>query len=397
MLGLKNSKSIAGFSYALFVLMLAGLLWSRAILSISCGLWIVLVAAQWRNYKIAFREPMVLWGFAPIALFVLGMWQQPTATANYDYLLTILLYPVAAMAAATLSMFTNERLKTLWIVIGLASLLYPIGWYLLHISEATTMYGQGRSLPTFMDGDHVRYGLFLDSILLLVIYTTSISRRWKITIILLLLFIILLMAVRTAWVGMFIILLFAAFAKHDLRSFFRKLWIVFIPLSIAAYFVIPTVRQKVNYTMYDYHSFNSSNYDSNFSDGARRVINRIAWQTIQEDKLAAVGWAGISAALQQGFTKRYPRQQLSYGWPFNQWLFWWMGSGLLGMILFTTWLLFPVYYGWKKNNSAIACWTLVIAASCLVESTLSLQYGVFLHVWPLMLLWKMNEDKVTTH
>jgi hypothetical protein len=67
-----------------------------------------------------------------------------------------------------------------------------------------------------------------------------------------------------------------------------------------------------------------------------------------------------------------------------------MGSGIIGMLLFTAWLYYPFLYGWKKKNNGLVYWTVAITASCLVESTLALQYGVFLHAWPLALLWNSN-------
>jgi hypothetical protein len=125
----------------------------------------------------------------------------------------------------------------------------------------------------------------------------------------------------------------------------------------------------------------------NFSDGARRAINYTAWKTVTSDGNANVGWAGIPQALQKGFDTYFHGQQIRYGWPFNQWLFWCIGGGWWTMILFFAWLLYPVFWGIRKKNYSLCSWTLVITASCVVECTLSLQYGVFLHAWVTALLW----------
>jgi O-antigen ligase len=377
---------------ALFAIMLAGLLFSRAVLSVSMAVWALLILVQYKQFIQAVKQPIFWWSLAPVCLFFMGAWQQPFAVANYDYLLTLLVYPVASLAAVLYTIDEDSRLKNVWLFAAIISLAYPVGWSIFHFAEVQTTYAQGGSLPTFMDTDHVRYGIFLCSGVLLVVSSNHLSKKYTVLIACSLVFFIIAMAVRTAWVVFFIIVLFTAFSNHQqyMQRMAKLLLIALIPLCILSYTLVPSIRQKINYTVYDYRSFDKQVYDPSFSDGTRRIINNVAWKSIREDEGSAVGWAAIPGSLQQSFEKRYAGKQLSYGWPFNQWLFWWMGSGLIGIILFTAWLLFPVYYGLKNKNAAVACWSIVIAATCVVESTLSLQFGVFLHVWPLVLLWRQK-------
>jgi O-antigen ligase len=387
-----DKKKMAAVVFALFAIMLAGLLFSRAVLSVSMGVWALLILVQCKQFTRAVKQPIFWWSLAPVCLFFTGAWQQPFAVANYDYLLTLLVYPVASLAAVLYKFDEDSHLKNVWLFAVIISLAYPVGWTLFHFAEVKSTYAQGGSLPTFMDTDHVRYGIFLCTGLLLVVSSNHLSKKYTVLIACCLVFFIIAMAIRTAWVGLFIIVLFTAFSNQQryMQRMAKLLLITIIPLSILGYSFVPSIRQKINYTAYDYRSFDKQVYDPNYSDGARRIINNVAWKSIREDEGSAVGWAAIPGSLQRSFAKRYEGKQLSYGWPFNQWLFWWMGSGFIGTILFTAWLLFPVYYGLKNKNAAVACWSIVIAATCLVESTLSLQFGVFLHVWPLVLLWRQK-------
>jgi hypothetical protein len=131
-------------------------------------------------------------------------------------------------------------------------------------------------------------------------------------------------------------------------------------------------------------------FDANLSDGVRRNINWVAWQNIQSDFNINTGWQAIPATLQSSFTKYFNTQTIEYGWPFNQWLFWWMGSGWWGMLLFSGWFFYPLFKGFQRKNMGIICWTIAIALSCLVETTLNYQYGVFLHIFPIAILWKSS-------
>jgi hypothetical protein len=98
-------------------------------------------------------------------------------------------------------------------------------------------------------------------------------------------------------------------------------------------------------------------------------------------------------AYQIFYKKDFGNQKTEYGWPFNQWLFWWMGSGWWGMLLFTGWLLYPLFINIKKIDAGLICWTIAIALSCIVESTLNYQFGVFLHIWPIAFMWKKATSK----
>jgi O-antigen ligase len=246
----------------------------------------------------------------------------------------------------------------------------------------------GQSLPTFMDTDHVRFSIFLcGSFLLALVYMNKASFKNKMIIGALLLVIVFL-SVRTAWVILFVILFFFFVGQEAKKiSAVIKLLSIIGLMALTAYALFPTVRQKVAYTVYDWQQYKPGTYDSNYSDAARRAINYAAWQAVKHGDGANTGWAVVPATLQHYFTQYFSGATMQYGWPFNQYLFWWMGSGWWGMLLFSIWLLYPAVYGWKRRNPGLICWTVAIALSCLVECSLTLQYGVWLHAWVLGLFW----------
>jgi hypothetical protein len=43
------------------------------------------------------------------------------------------------------------------------------------------------------------------------------------------------------------------------------------------------------------------------------------------------------------------------------------------------------------KNPFLIIWTLAIAFSCLVETTINYQYGALLHVWPLLVCWQATK------
>lgn len=385
-----SHKKIA---FILAIVMVCGLFWSRALLSLSMGGWLLFAGFRYQHWMPVFKKDVLLvWSICPLFLFWLGGWQQPAAMSNYDYLLTLSTYPVVALAFRSLPAKETARTgKALWLWASAVGLVYPLGWYLLHYTIANQGYGKGQSLPTFMDADHVRFGIFVSAAYLFSLrypFTKPSYRKW---IAGLLLASILFLSVRTAWVMALLITIFHLLMHWATRVSRKKMVIggtLFVLLLLAAYYALPTVQQKVAYTVYDWQQYSPEKYDASYSDGTRRTLNQTAWKAIRQGDGANTGWAAIPESLNREFAKSHPGELLAFGWPFNQYLFWWMGAGGLGMVLFALWLLYPALYGWKNKKYALACWSLCIVLSCMVETTLNYQYGTWLHAWVLVLLWE---------
>ncbi len=368
-------------------LLLAGLLWSRALLSITEAVVLLYGIILFFTQSFSFYKESIVWSLCPLLFFGLGLYQKNNIELkDFDYLLTLAAYPsIAFLISATNN---KQRIQIFYCLIAAVfiSLLYPLGWYILHIKEAHLLYGMGQSLPTFMDADHVRYGLFICSGLLVLLQYKLFTKKIQTILIVLLVAVIIFMSVRTAWVALIIILSIQLFQKTKWQYFLLGFFL-FALICLTTYKLVPTIQQKINYTIYDWQMFNPKVYTADFSDGARRNINRIAWEMITIKHQSNIGWSNIPPILQENFHQQYPTKILEYGWPFNQYLFWVIGGGWWTLILFLIWFLYPALSGWKKSNNSLLSWTFVIAVSCLVECTLNYQYGVFLHAFVIFLLW----------
>ncbi|MEI6266153.1 MAG: O-antigen ligase family protein [Sphingobacteriia bacterium] len=384
------------------IVMLTGLLWSRALLSISMGLMLIYTLYYWEKNNIGspknitpyFKNPLLIWCSSPILLLFTGIYQEGFTANNLQLLLTFSVYPIAGITAiASEKLDFTITISQPWIHAALIALLYPLGWFVFHSTMVIEQYGTGKSLPVFMDNDHLRFSIFLCSALLFTLLPVNNARYKKISFAILLIAIVFL-SVRTSWVLAFIIVLgygIPFFMKY--QSFKKNLpkLIISSTIIIALFWIFPTTQQKIRYSIYDWQQFNSKGYDSTYSDGVRRAMNAVAWIAIKDDHRTAIGWSAIPATMKEKFSAQFNGSKTQYGWPFNQWLFWWMGSGFIGMILFSIWLLYPAWYGFWHKNPFLIIWTFAIAVSCLVESTLNYQYGVLLHVWPMVICWQVQQ------
>jgi hypothetical protein len=183
---------------------------------------------------------------------------------------------------------------------------YPVIWYLFHFTDSNNAYGSGKSLPTLMDSDYVRFSIFLCSsflfLLIFPIFKKSIA--WILTSVLFLL--ILFLSVRTGWVMAISILfcysLFAIKNSISVKLIFPGI-ILFTSILVLSYLIVPTIHQKIAYSIWDWQQFQPGKYDPNYSDGTRRAINLSAWNSINNRSNINAGWSGISNILQERFRK----------------------------------------------------------------------------------------------
>ncbi len=387
------------FILGLFIVSLAGLLWSRAVLSISMGFWLAFSICHFRCWINGWRSnPILFWGTAPVILGLLGVWQSPAAGAGWDHLLTLATYPVVALSIASIASIEPRLFRTLsycWVIAALLAVLYPLSWYIFNSTAAHERYSSGQSLPVFMDNDHVRFSIFLCAAALHAWFNRH-TNKWLLPASVFLLISIIFLSARTGWVIVLIMGLIISiqtlFSKQH-KSLGKGICMMvgLLAVCVICWLLFPTVQHKMGYSLYDWHQYTPGKYDPTLSDNARYAINKAAWHAIQSGD-QNTGWANVPSILQDHFKQLFPAYTTGFGWPFNQWLFWWMGSGWLGLLLFSVWLFFPAYLGIRQKNTAVVCWTFAIAASCLVETNLGYQYGVWLHCW--IVIWKFENLKI---
>ncbi|MEO0066009.1 MAG: hypothetical protein RI983_1335 [Bacteroidota bacterium] len=373
----------------LMIISLAGLYFSRAVLSIATGLWFLYGMFELiRQKEKIHKQPLLLWSIAFPLLCLLGSWQSSWVhLQNQQILLTAFAYPAWALGLLAIKDPQQwKRIRVAWVIGAIIGLCYPLIAFVGDMQGNIQSLGSGKALPVFMDTDHVRFGILLVSAVTVnwILMKEDPANKWLKISLFFLIAGVLFTAIRTAWV-----LLFTLFMGWILLESKKKMIALFLLIIVGAIsYQIPTVKNKIHYTLYDFEQYNQNGYNPNYSDGVRRAINQVSWKAIQEKGFSNMGWAVIPDRLQEEFKNSTQGSETNFGWPFNQWLFWWMGVGFGGMLLFTLWLCYPLLYAWRKTNASIAIWTLAIAASCLVECTINYQYGTLLHIVPLLLLQK---------
>ena len=370
-----------------------GLLFSRAVLSIcsASGFLLVLLLPGIRNNS---KKSLRI-----VLLFVI------TIVVFYGYIFLIvdrslvgerLIFYLSAVGIIGLAFFITapSRLAILLIILlGLASCV-PTVVDMLFQKGLTDNYEKGQVAKTLMDGDHQRFSIWISGCLALAWFSFFKTRKtWLSICITLLSLFLAVLAVRTGWLFLIIINVVAVLNIYIARIPFRKIsWLIITMLLLAtALAIVPFAAKKMNYVKWEWVQQDEADKYAG-SDATRRMVNQEALVLVRQNPIG-MGLLKGPGHLKQLVKDKYPQTVNAYGWPFNQYLYWWLvagwGAGSLPL------LLMLVGLGWLIVGKKIitAAWFFFIMLTCLYESTLEMQYGMFLAVFFTAILYNQESGR----
>ncbi len=248
--------------------------------------------------------------------------------------------------------------------------------------------------------DYIRYSLSIALFIIWCFYILPVlankTARWfvRITVIILCIYIHV-VAVKTGilvlYLFVFIWALYIAFKRKPVTGLAI---IAFIILSaFSAYKYVPTFEQKVDYFKYSWKVFNEGHYDSDYSDIGRLVSYDVALKLLPSYALYGTGAGDMHDGMRAGYRGYYPyvpdAQQLK---PHNQFLIVALSCGIPALLVFITWVLYPLRWVRRTRNGfyLFAVW-FVMWVPLMVEPFFELQFGVFVYLF--FLLWMVHVTK----
>ena len=367
-------------SLLLAALLIGGLLFSRALLSIMMGAGILLLLLpSVRNIFLdVFKRPLlysiggllIFYGWLLILEPGLYTLERMALHLGVISLLVLLQF----MAAST------ERLLLFILLAGVLSTFPSVYDMLVHEGLAA-LYEKGQVAYTLMEGDHQRFTIWISGCLALAWYAWLMEHKQQAFyfVIYFTLFLILL-SVRTGW--LFAILVSVAGGLiYLLRQQKRVYWLRAIGglllFSVITY-SIPFVRNKIHYMQWEWTEQQAAEKLGG-SDAVRRIVNETAVKMIGE---SSIGWGeAYGAEVLEERVRSGSDISVSYHWPFNQYIKWFLSAGWIMGLLPLLLILYMLYRLYFTRNYLTFVWVLFIALTGLYESTLEMQYGFFLAVF----------------
>lgn len=386
-------------SVAMVLAIGAGLLFSRAILSIVMGagfLYVLFDARMGDNSKRLLRLAAV---FAVVLLFFYGyvflLDNNPVLAERFFLGISVIsIVWLAAYIAGSSPLVTH-----LIIFIGMASCIPTLADMFFQKNLAAA-YEKGQIAKTLMDGDHQRFSIWISGCLALAWLSFSRSgKKWLVFCIAFLSLFLVALAVRTGWLFLLLIsvaaLLYIFFKKIKNSSGFWLIIIVAVSI-VGAALMIPFVKKKISYVVWEWKQKEEAGKLA-ASDATRRMVNSEALALVKQHP-AGMGISDGPENLKQRVKEKYPQINDLYGWPFNQYLYWWLIAGWIAGSLPLVFLLYLLVRFIIGKMIVTATWFLFILVTCLYESTLEMQYGLFLAVFftTIFYKWERSEQRASS-
>lgn len=375
-------------SFLLTALLIVGLVYSRALLSIvSIGL--LLVACF--NFKSFQAYKNILLGIALIILPVLlsGFWSENKLAwwRSVEVKLSLLAIIVGILTVK----FSVKQIKQLgWCltIVNVTSALYSLYYYFLNEATILNNYLVAKVMPVLMDDDHIRYSWLIVLNILLLTKIIFLPQRheehkrkleqWIAAIAIL--FLIAYLHFLAAKTGL--LCLYVSLAIIALYLIVKKWWagilllIIFVLFAFTAYKNLPSLQNRVQYVLYDFSNYTKGIYTEGSSDGARVLSIKAGIDITKQYLLTGIGFGDVQSAIVQWHDREHPSSKdYERFLPTNQWLIYSAGSGLVGVICFSIGLyllLQPIF----SRNLFSMLFILVLLLPLITDDSFEGQHGV---------------------
>ncbi|MCF8340514.1 MAG: hypothetical protein K9I82_06030 [Chitinophagaceae bacterium] len=389
---------------SIIVLMWGGLLWSRALLSISFILFVVLsVVFEGKTSIKLIKESF--WLKTMLALVLVyalsGFWSEDKAqwVKTVQVKLPLLFMPFTLGILVKISKETCNKL--LYVFAGLV--VISTGWsYIFYFftENITLTYLQAKVLPVPMYDDHVRFSwlvVVLFAMLLDRIFKKSLfQERWILAGLLVYLIVYLhVLAAKTGVLGLYIVS--AIFLWKQVSGKLRLYGLmILLMLPVVSWFLLPSFQSRLRFILWDFQNYSRGNYTEGLSDAPRILSFQAGAAIVKSNFLNGVGsgdvlqetieWYKIHAP----FLKPY--EQLL---PCNQILMFVCSGGVLMGLIALVFFLSPFWIKILKNNYLWVSFHLVALFGFMYEIGLEVQNGVFIYIFFGIYIYASDINKKT--
>ena len=332
-------------------LMLAGLFFSRFVLSASMILFI-LASFQFNNpvnqLKSFFNQPILV-GISLLFLLPLisGLWSQDinTWSSVIRIKLPLLLLPFAFASGYFIHKKNWVTLSVILILLTAGATWWSMWHYLVDMDAVHSGYLQAKTMITPLQNDHVRFSWMVSVCILLAAYLVwqknKLPLQVKVAWILLILWLIVYLHILAARTGLicfyamcFTGIIYFIFKKQNIKRSIAALFIL-LAIPVLAYFVFPTFQKRLQYNLYDLSVYNKQVYMPGSNDGMRLISIRAGWQVMNNSPLVGVGFGDIHAKTVEWYDQHYPEMIPDDKiYPSSEWMMYGAGTGWIGLFIF---------------------------------------------------------------
>ncbi len=383
--------------------MLAGCLWSRALLSVSTILFIAFaclhrgILVQLKNaFSNGFTVSIMLLFFIP---FVTGLWSNDFSAWKglMQNKLPFLFLPIAFCREWNIKDHQWKFFIQMALLLLVAATLVSTGQYLLSKEMIDQSYLKSKLIPVPVFGDHIRFSWLICAGFISLIYMTEKSGTPKhrvIYFIVALWFIIYLhlLGARTGLAGCYIFILIYCIHLFIKKGRTDKYYIGILIIGIiivSAWLLFPTLRNRIRYMKYNLSFIMKDEYLPHSNDGNRMLSLKAGWAILEKNPFGAGAGdvKGLVSKWYDNYVQKIPEDEKIF--PSNEWLIHGDYAGWPGIIVFTIAFFAPLFQRVKRGRVFIAGLHLTAFVACFFDSSLELQPGIYIYCFTTLLWWKI--------
>lgn len=391
--------------YYSILLMLLSVLISRAVLSVSLMLFLLVTIAH-RGFRLQFREFAQSFFLCSISLlfwvpFVSGMWSSDFQQWQHVLVLKLplLFLPIAFAGRWQLSRTQWRSVAALFVGVIVCGCFYSLYHYLSDLQTMHRQYREAGLIPTLFENDHVRFSFATATAFIISVIQSEDAEKiipkrvWIGTAIFLLLFLHVL-AARLGLISAYLfILAYLVFLFRSRKKNKVILIVLFILIVVAAWFALPTLQHRINYVAYDLSQIAQGKYVSGTNDGARIYSMEAGWNILKQNPLG-VGAGDLNAATKEWFVSSKPQVIAADRFPpMNEWLVYGGYAGWPGVAAFSVAVLAGLFFRKLHRRFYWVVLNILMLLSYIIDNPLEVQYGIFLYGF--LLLWWYKWFRVT--
>ena len=366
--------------------MWAGLLWSRALLSVSMIMFtsyalitkgkegVEVVRSSW------WLKGILLLFFLPL---ISGFWSDDLNEwwNVVQVKLPLLFFPFCVPVLRDLD--KNIVKKMLWFLIALVAISMTIS-LADYFAMDTSDYLKAKLFKVAVYDDHVRY-----SWLLVVVYSWVLfelltgnirQKKWAVLVLVLIAIYIHVLAAKTGLIGFYLV---NCLAIASLNSKFKTFFIAaLILLPLMAWFIIPSFQNRIRFVWWDFQNYSKGNYVEGLSDAPRITSWKAAVEIIQEHPVLGVGAGDIIPESKKWYAVNAPfLQEYEQLVPSNEVLLYGCYSGIIGGLVVLITILLPFFEQGVKRNMVWISFHIMAGIGFMYDLALETQFGVFIYVF----------------
>lgn len=405
------------------MLIVASMMLSPFLLSV--GIWGLLLAALWYSALLYRNENGALPLKKPMAwLFILKRgFQRLFQQRAYALMLVLLLVPFVSGLWSDDTRYWLDRVRVRlpflvlpFIFVNLPPLsrtqfrlvLYVLVWVLVlvcigigihyFLNEDSILQGirEGRPIP--VPRQHIRFSLILCTGIVAGSWLWIKRFVWHFTwernvlgvALVFLFFFQHFLAVRSGLAALYAVLFFTLL-RYMWNS---KQWLVglgalilFSSMLLAAVQFIPSLNQRLDYMVHDWHMFRN-HAGQNYSDSERWVSLETGVELWKRAPLFGVGAGDLPVETNKLLAEEYPQYVETPKLPHNQFIYLLAGTGIVGLVLSMIVFLYPMLVPEYRRFYPFLAHQVVIFMSFLVEYTIETSIGVAFYLF--FTHWYMN-------